>query len=120
MNEPLNEPQRFRKKPVVIEAMLLGAYTEGMAPAPWKPEGGSVWRWLTAHGASFHMDQEDPGPAFMRIVTLEGEMTASIGDWIIRGVAGEFYPCKSDIFAATYEKVAGDASVPEVRGDQAP
>ncbi len=37
------------------------------------------------------------------IETLEGEMTANVGDWIIRGVKGEFYPCKPDIFAATYE-----------------
>ena len=39
------------------------------------------------------------------IVTLEGTMTASPGDWIIRGVQGEFYPCKPDIFVATYETV---------------
>ncbi|MGG7510879.1 hypothetical protein [Plantibacter sp. YIM 135249] len=40
------------------------------------------------------------------IETLEGTMTAELGDWIIRGVHGEFYPCKPDIFAATYEEVA--------------
>jgi hypothetical protein len=39
------------------------------------------------------------------IHTLEGAMTASVGDWIIRGVKGEFYPCKPDIFEATYEPV---------------
>jgi hypothetical protein len=39
----------------------------------------------------------------LRIRTLEGVMTASPGDWVIRGVAGEFYPCKPDIFSATYE-----------------
>jgi hypothetical protein len=37
------------------------------------------------------------------IATLEGDMTASPGDWIIKGVKGEFYPCKPDIFEATYE-----------------
>ena len=41
----------------------------------------------------------------LEIVTLEGTMYASPGDWIIRGVAGEFYPCKPDIFAATYEAI---------------
>ena len=41
----------------------------------------------------------------MRIPTLEGEMTASRRDWIIRGIAGEIYPCKPDIFEATYEPV---------------
>jgi len=39
------------------------------------------------------------------IVTLEGEMRADLGDWIIKGVKGEFYPCKPDIFEATYEEV---------------
>lgn len=41
----------------------------------------------------------------VEITTLEGTLTASIGDWIIKGVKGEFYPCKPDIFAATYEKL---------------
>jgi hypothetical protein len=87
---------KYRKKPVVIEAMRLGAYTLGL-------KGGEVWQWMTDGGAVFTMDQMDPGPAFMRIGTLEGEMTAQIGDWIIKGVQGEFYPCKPDIFDATYE-----------------
>lgn len=41
----------------------------------------------------------------LTIPTLEGDMTASVGDWIIKGINGEFYPCKPDIFDATYEKV---------------
>ncbi len=41
----------------------------------------------------------------LRIDTPEGVMAANVGDWIIRGIRGEFYPCKSDIFAATYEPV---------------
>lgn len=45
---------------------------------------------------------------FLMIGTLEGEMCASPGDWIIRGVKGEIYPCKPEIFAQTYEAVAGD------------
>ena len=44
-----------------------------------------------------------PGTGELLIATLEGVMRASIGDWIIRGVAGEFYPCKDSIFSATYE-----------------
>ena len=43
------------------------------------------------------------GSVVIFINTLEGEMVASVGDWIIKGVKGEFYPCKPDIFAATYE-----------------
>ncbi|MBF6189533.1 hypothetical protein, partial [Nocardia farcinica] len=61
-------------------------------------------------------------PHEIRIDTLEGIMTATLGDWIIRGIKGEFYPCKSDIFEATYERVADNErtdSVSEVRGDEA-
>jgi hypothetical protein len=47
----------------------------------------------------------DNAKPVLKIPTLEGEMMASIGDWIIKGVNGELYPCKPDIFAKTYEKV---------------
>jgi hypothetical protein len=48
-------------------------------------------------------------PLTMFIKTLEGEMTANEGDWIIKGVKGELYPCKADIFALTYEPVEASA-----------
>lgn len=44
-------------------------------------------------------------PGLLTIDTLEGEMTVSVDDWIIRGVKGEFYPCKPDVFEATYDRV---------------
>lgn len=44
--------------------------------------------------------------SYVTINTLEGEMTANIGDWIIEGIKNELYPCKHDIFVATYDKVA--------------
>lgn len=82
--------QRFRKKPVEIEAML---YT------------GDNWveiaKWLRE--SDVRIGREHTGKA--SIPTLEGTMYASPGDWIIRGVQGEFYPCKPDIFAETYEAV---------------
>jgi hypothetical protein len=77
----------FRKKPVVIEAVQYGPYT-----AP------TVELALFLAGSGAHMI--DKG---IMIPTLEGEHIASIGDWIIKGVNGEFYPCKPDIFAKTYE-----------------
>lgn len=95
---------KFRKKPVVIEAMRLFAYTEGMSPIG-DSEGSELWRWMVKNGASFWMEQQDPGPAYMVIQTLEGSHRADIGDWIIKGVKGEFYPCKPDIFEMTYEKI---------------
>jgi hypothetical protein len=96
--------RRFRKKPVVIEAMRVNGYTELLDPASWNAnEGGEIWRWVNGNGGALRCEQIDPGPAYAVITTLEGEMRADIGDWIIRGVKGEFYPCKPDIFDATYE-----------------
>jgi hypothetical protein len=51
----------------------------------------------------------DSGPeGEVYIETLEGTMRGNVGDWIIKGVAGEFYPCKADVFEATYTKEVGD------------
>jgi len=89
---------KYRKKPVVIEARQLETYGD-LEP---------VAAWVRSEGGHAVAGQEDPGPAYMLISTLEGVHRADIGDFIIRGVAGEFYPCKPDIFEATYE-VATDA-----------
>ena len=89
---------KFRKKPVVIEAVQWTGHNLGAVLVLW--DEGSVPGEL-AVDASFLSD----GPPKLAIPTLEGEMTASPGDWIIRGVAGEVYPCKPDIFEATYEAV---------------
>lgn len=80
---------KFRKKPVVIEAIQF----TGSNPA-------EICRFMGA--GEWEEDFLDAG---LEIKTLEGTMKASPGDWIIRGVAGEYYPCKPDIFAATYEPV---------------
>lgn len=78
----------YRKKPVVIEAERLTL--ENMNRA---------FNFITcSHYANG--TRENPS---IRIQTLEGQMTASLGDWIIRGVNGEFYPCKDDIFQKTYD-----------------
>ncbi len=82
---------QYRKKPVEIEARQIRAYTDMLGP-----DGIAAW----CGGVPA---QTDPGPAYMNIPTLEGVMRANIGDWVIRGVKGEFYPCKPDIFEATYE-----------------
>jgi hypothetical protein len=89
----------FRKKPVVIEAMHFATETDGEAVIDWiAANGGEV---VSSRG---HVD----GRRYeFGIKTLEGTMLAVPGDWIIRGVQGEFYPCKPDIFEATYE--AADA-----------
>ena len=80
--------QKFRKKPVVIEAVQW-IDGNGFILADWC--GGRLEK------------AENPDDAKIVIQTLEGAITASHGDYIIRGVKGEFYPCKPDIFAGTYE-----------------
>lgn len=83
---------KFRKKPVVIDAIK------------WDGSEESTHEVLTFADAPNVYHAIGPGDLEeIEIDTLEGRMTASIGDWIIRGVKGELYPCKPDIFAATYE-----------------
>jgi hypothetical protein len=82
---------KFRKKPVVIEARQL-IPENSQELAEWC--GGSV------KGTMLDMTER-----VVSIETLEGEMRANMGDWIIKGVNGEFYPCKPDIFEKTYERV---------------
>jgi hypothetical protein len=82
----------YKKRPVVIEAFQLGATD----PADW-PE------WFTAAIDSAVVGCAPGGSC--TINTLEGEHTANPDDWIIKGIKGELYPCKSDIFKATYELV---------------
>jgi hypothetical protein len=86
---------KYRKKPVVVEAVQ--------------------WRGGNIEEIQSFMADSDRGPIYMPgfsnsdeiigIETLEGRMIANIGDYIIKGVSGEFYPCKSDIFDKTYDAV---------------
>ena len=84
---------RFRKKPVVIEAWLLTEENVEIIRSEFEKHA--------VHGAV--LVSSERGLLNATIATLEGEMIAAPGDWIIKGVKGEFYPCKPDIFAATYE-----------------
>lgn len=81
---------RFRKKPVVIEAVQI----------PFFEKGSPEWLWDTPN----IIFKREGGRIIEAIIsTLEGVMTASSGDWIIQGVKGELYPCKPDIFSASYD-----------------
>lgn len=83
------EPRKFRKKPVIITAVQ------------WTGANYDECRKFVTVGSMGRTTS--PDNAGLLISTLEGVMTASPGDWIICGVKGEFYPCKPDIFATTYE-----------------
>ena len=79
----------YRKKPVVIEAKQWRGLNHY-----------EIFEFIGADNHFFSEDQKD-----LYILTLEGTMKASIGDFIIKGVHGEFYPCKPEIFEKTYEFV---------------
>jgi hypothetical protein len=85
---------KYRKKPIVIEAMKFTNETKNQ-----------VYNFVTCNkSADFSDGTLHPT---LKIQTPEGVMTVNIGDWIIKGVAGEFYPVKDDIFRLTYESVEG-------------
>lgn len=92
---------KFRKKPVEIEAFRFEpVFNEQMFHIVAKD--APLW-FLKAEcdgKAKIWNDDEEP---YCMIETLEGRMKANAGDWIIKGVKGEIYPCKPDIFAATYD-----------------
>lgn len=91
---------KYRKKPVVIEAMQWdGSNHRGMFDFL----DGSFRSHMATNGTNFYIDHAKVAGGLV-IKTLEGEHLASIGDYIIKGVKGEFYPCKPDIFEQTYEK----------------
>ena len=80
---------KYRKKPIIVEAIQ---YT------------GQNMLYITDF-IGINAKKYYTGFDHIIIHTLEGDMRADIGDWIIKGIKGEFYPCKPDIFEATYEKV---------------
>ena len=83
---------KYRKKPVVIDAIQFDGWN-------WR----ECYQFMSNEALWFTCDMRFEEK--IEIITLEGVMTASVGDYIIKGVQGEFYPCKPDIFEATYELV---------------
>lgn len=102
----MNNTHLYRKKPVVIEAMQFQRrYCE--------PTDYNITDIFNFTGKILHIrtapEEGNPtGRTYLEIPTLEGVMQANVGDWIIKGVNGEFYPCKPDIFAKTYDAVIED------------
>lgn len=84
--------QKYRKKPVVVEAIQYLFHNKN-----------EIDKFVGRQLAEYIRDND--GESYLVIPTLEGNMEANCGDWIIKGVNGEFYPCKPDIFEKTYEKV---------------
>lgn len=85
---------KYRKKPVVIEAVQFYDNHDSLTK-------------LSSLGLDpVNVSHAIPSMPVLKIETLEGTMTATEGDYIIKGVQGEFYPCKPDIFEQTYEEVS--------------
>ena len=82
---------KYRKKPVEIEAVQFNGENDG-----------EILEWV---GSNISCYQLYNLPKFLEIRTIEGTMEANATDWIIKGIEGEFYPCKDSIFRATYEEV---------------
>ena len=102
---------KFRKKPVVIEAMLHDINQDDpMAVYQWVEENtlGSFEPMACISGSKPYPESGisiDPRDGRLLIATLEGGVHASLGDYIIKGVNGEFYPCKPEIFIKTYDQI---------------
>ncbi len=94
----ISKRMKYRKKPVIIEAIQFEDNSD---------------RIIEIHefmgGDTIRVNYEDKDNPYLKIETLEGIMKASVGDYIIKGVNGEFYPCKPDIFEKTYERVIDEA-----------
>lgn len=88
----------YRKKPVTIEAVCWNGKNFDEVMNFMNDNLGSKLNYEDAEEHSLKYGT-------VSIRTLEGTMTASKGDWIIKGIKGEYYPCKPDIFEQTYEKV---------------
>lgn len=87
---------KYRKKPVEVDALQF----EGTVLS-----ANEILAWIGIRGADASRVHNNRPSDGLVVHTLEGDMLACPGDWVIRGVQGEFYPCKPDIFDATYEKV---------------
>ena len=105
MSDP---PLRWRKRPVVIEAVRITAADYNGRTwngSPFALPGGELPKWLdmALQDGTLNVHPSGTNYAMWAIRTTEGTMIAGPGDWIIRGLQGELYPCKADIFEATYE-----------------
>lgn len=98
---------KYRKKPVVVEAFQYNGDLMDRCGKYYVPEwAGKAFE----QGIMFYKEMYIK-PAELFIKTLEGDHHVSIGDYIIKGVQGELYPCKPDIFEQTYEEVMEDGNV---------
>ena len=93
----MDKPKKYVKKPVEVEAIL---FTENNI--------AEVMEFMNQYSYNISVYKGTNTISKITIPTLEGNLEAKIGDYIIKGIKGEFYPCRKDIFDATYEEVKND------------
>ena len=91
--------RKATKKPVTIECMQFTDHNSAQLIVQWVNAGSQG----AAFNASAAFNSTFGGGLHMELATLEGNYKVSLGDWIIKGVESEFYPCKPDIFESTYD-----------------
>ena len=106
---------KFRKKPVVIEAFQM-TEDRRASNADWPDWMHLAWQLDREAPGSLYPTEEGTGDGTLSIGTLEGQHLVSWGDWIIQGVKGELYPCKPDIFEATYAPKTAPVALPKPVG----
>jgi hypothetical protein len=98
---------KYRKKPVVVEAMQWDGSGRGLVDL-------EMWAYGLTQKKGYIFIRS--GKSKIKIKTLEGRLDLSPGDFVIRGIEGEFYPCKDSIFRSTYEPVTDAGPVEEIVG----
>jgi len=89
----MEEIKKYRKKPVIIEAIQF------------QDDADTITKISDFMQKDLSVDYSDKNNPILKIQTLEGVMMANVGDYIIKGIKGEFYPCKPDIFKNTYTEI---------------
>lgn len=102
---------KYRKKPVVVEAFQMTPERR-IDNRDWPSWLNEAWNLGRGECGSLYPTVEGAGGGTVSIATLEGEHLVSFGDWIIRGIKGELYPCKPDIFDATYTAATDQPAAP--------
>jgi len=98
---------KYRKRPVVIEAFQM-TEERRFDNIEWPNWLHQAWNMPDFVEGALSIDPDDPERKNLVLGTLEGVHRVTFGDWIIKGVQGELYPCKPDIFEMTYEPVTPD------------
>lgn len=105
----MSEVKRYTKRPVTIEAVQLTQYGDFVRATAWINDNGG--------SAVFSPRIKDSDQDYLIVQTIEGNMEARKGWWIIKGVKGEFYPCEPEIFTLSYEEAEPASEyVPETSG----